>query len=74
MDGAMSAKRQICMLLSEEIIEMLRRLKLELSRQGWKRIREGGVTELIVRYLIENRLVEPFLTWARGKLAAAGGQ
>ena len=61
-------KRQICVVLSEDVIETLRKLKEELRESGYKRAREGTAAEMIIRYVVENNLTESMLAWARGKL------
>ena len=61
-------KRQICVVLSEDVIETLRKLKEELRESGYKRAREGVAVELLIRYIIENNLRESAIAWARGKL------
>jgi len=62
-------KKQICIVVSEDIIEFLRELKSSLREAGYKKIREGAVVEILVRYILENNLRESAIAWARGKLA-----
>jgi len=62
-------KKQICVAIGEDVIEWVREMKEKLQDLGYKGGREGTVVDLALRYIIENKLEETWLTWARGRLA-----
>ena len=64
-------KKQICVTIGKDVIEWIRETKEELHEVGYRGAREGAVVELALRYIIENKLEETWLTWARGRLAEA---
>jgi hypothetical protein len=64
-------KKQICVMMGQDVIEWIRRAKEKLHEVGYRGAREGAVVELALRYIIEFKLEETWLTWARGRLAEA---
>jgi len=64
-------KKQICVTISQDLIEWIREAKEKLHEVGYRGAREGAVVEFALRYIVENKLEETWLTWARGRLAEA---
>ena len=62
-------KKQICVAIGQDVIEWVRETKERLQEAGYRGAREGTVVDLALRYIIENKLVETWLTWAKGRLA-----
>jgi len=67
-------KKQICVAIGEDVIEWTREMKEKLQEIGYRGAREGTAVDLALRYIIENKLEETWLTWARGKRLGAEGQ
>jgi hypothetical protein len=65
-------KKQICVAIGEDVIEWVREAKERLQETGYRGAREGTAIDLALRYIIENKLEETWLTWARGRLGAEG--
>jgi hypothetical protein len=63
-------KKQICIAIGQDVIEWIRETKEKLQEAGYRGAREGTVVDLALRYIIENKLEETWLTWARGRLVA----
>ncbi len=63
-------KKQICVAIGQDVIAWIRETKERLQEAGYRGAREGTVVDLALRYIIENKLEEALLTWARGRLAS----
>jgi hypothetical protein len=62
-------RKQICVTIGEDVIEWVREMKEKLQEAGYRGAREGTAVDLALRYIIENKLEETWLTWTRGRLA-----